>query len=89
MGFSSSHPFTFSVEHVLGHGIPWSWIRSPHVLSCLLSDEDESGSGPVIGVTGLGYSGGAGGAQWDRGANLKEYYARRDEQEAQAVRPEV
>ena len=54
--------------------------------------EDGGGSGPVPGVTGLGYSGGgnsgwgAGGAGlWDRGANLKEYYARRDEQEAQAV----
>uniref|UniRef100_A0A3Q1HMM1 RNA helicase n=1 Tax=Anabas testudineus TaxID=64144 RepID=A0A3Q1HMM1_ANATE len=38
--------------------------------------------------TGRGYSGGGGGeggAQWDRGANLKEYYARRDEQEAQAT----
>lgn len=31
-----------------------------------------------------GYGDG-GGAEWDRGANLKEYYARRDEQEAQAV----
>ena len=53
-------------------------------------------SGPVPGVTGLGYSGGgehtqcgggAGGAPWDRGANLKEYYSKRDEMEAQAVRP--
>lgn len=32
-----------------------------------------------------GNGGGGGGAEWDRGANLKEYYARRDEQEAQAV----
>ncbi|KAF6720347.1 ATP-dependent RNA helicase A-like protein [Oryzias melastigma] len=31
-----------------------------------------------------GYGDG-GGAEWDRGANLKEYYARRDEQEAQAT----
>lgn len=46
-------------------------------------------------MTGLGYAGAGnsgwgrggsdGGAQWDRGANLKEYYAKRDEQEAQAV----
>uniref|UniRef100_A0A3P8WSM2 RNA helicase n=1 Tax=Cynoglossus semilaevis TaxID=244447 RepID=A0A3P8WSM2_CYNSE len=48
--------------------------------------------GPIPGVTGLGYSGGAapgrsrgGGAEWSRGANLKEYYSRRDEQEAQAT----
>lgn len=46
---------------------------------------DPAVSGPVPGVTGLGYSGGGGGAEWERGANLKEYYARRDEQEAQAV----
>lgn len=44
------------------------------------------------GATGLGYSsgerygkGGGGGAEWDRGAALKEYYTRREEQEAQAV----
>ncbi|KAK6310636.1 hypothetical protein J4Q44_G00186910 [Coregonus suidteri] len=52
-------------------------------------------SGPVPGVTGLGYSGGGGGnysggggnsnAPWDRGANLKDYYSKRDEQEAQAA----
>lgn len=62
---------------------------------------DEPGkSGPIPGVTGLGYSGAGGGssfgqgsgygpgpeeAHWERGANLKEYYARKDEQEAQAV----
>lgn len=49
----------------------------------------------VPGVTGLGYAGrggaawgggGGGACEWERGANLKEYYARRDEQEAQAVR---
>uniref|UniRef100_A0A8D2IVT4 RNA helicase n=1 Tax=Varanus komodoensis TaxID=61221 RepID=A0A8D2IVT4_VARKO len=28
---------------------------------------------------------GYGGAQWDRGANLKDYYSRKEEQEAQAV----
>uniref|UniRef100_A0A3B4WM90 RNA helicase n=1 Tax=Seriola lalandi dorsalis TaxID=1841481 RepID=A0A3B4WM90_SERLL len=32
-----------------------------------------------------GRGGAGGGAQWDRGANLKEYYAKRDEQEAQAT----
>lgn len=35
---------------------------------------------------GIGNSGyGGGGAQWDRGANLKDYYSRKEEQEAQAV----
>ena len=47
-------------------------------------------------MTGLGYSGGGehtqsggggGGAPWERGANLKEYYSKRDEMEAKAVRP--
>lgn len=56
---------------------------------------EESRSGPVTGGTGLGYSGGewcgfgkgggAAGAEWERGANLKEYYTKREEQEAQAV----
>lgn len=44
---------------------------------------DGGTGGPVPGVTGQGYSGG--GAQWERGANLKEYYAKKEEQEAQAV----
>uniref|UniRef100_A0A8C2ZEX1 RNA helicase n=1 Tax=Cyclopterus lumpus TaxID=8103 RepID=A0A8C2ZEX1_CYCLU len=53
--------------------------------------KEGSSCGPVPGVTGLGYSGGGnsgwgggGGAEWGEGANLKEYYAKRDEQEAQA-----
>lgn len=29
---------------------------------------------------------GYGGAQWDRGANLNDYYSRKEEQEVQAVR---
>ncbi|KAM9845216.1 ATP-dependent RNA helicase A isoform 1-T2 [Aulostomus maculatus] len=64
----------------------------PHLV--VKAEQEEGSSGPVHGVTGLGYSersgagrgwGGAGEAHWDRGANLKEYYARRDEQEAQAT----
>lgn len=31
-------------------------------------------------------SSGYSGAQWDRGANLKDYYSKKEEQEAQAVR---
>uniref|UniRef100_A0A8K9UAZ0 RNA helicase n=1 Tax=Oncorhynchus mykiss TaxID=8022 RepID=A0A8K9UAZ0_ONCMY len=53
-------------------------------------------SGPFPSVTGLGYSGGDSGgnysggagnsnAPWDRGANLNDYYSKRDEQEAQAT----
>ncbi|XP_058491844.1 ATP-dependent RNA helicase A [Solea solea] len=69
----------------------------PHLVVKAEQDNGDK-SGPVPGVTGLGYSGGGAsgwgrgggggegsGAQWDRGANLKEYYARRDEQEAQAT----
>ncbi|XP_038551161.1 ATP-dependent RNA helicase A protein-like [Micropterus salmoides] len=70
----------------------------PHLV-VKVEKEESGGTGPVPGVTGLGYSGGGnsgwsggggaaagggGGAQWDRGANLK-YYAKRDEQEAQAT----
>ncbi|GLD68596.1 ATP-dependent RNA helicase A isoform X1, partial [Lates japonicus] len=74
--------------------LPFSGPLPPHLV---VKTEQEGGSscGPVPGVTGLGYSrggncgwgggGGGGGAQWDRGANLKEYYAKREEQEAQAT----
>lgn len=65
-------------------------------LSLQESSDSESGgvgSFPVPGVTGLGYAGrgdavwrgGGGASEWERGANLKEYFAKRDEQEAQAV----
>uniref|UniRef100_A0A673GKI0 RNA helicase n=1 Tax=Sinocyclocheilus rhinocerous TaxID=307959 RepID=A0A673GKI0_9TELE len=43
-----------------------------------------AGSAPVPGVTGLGYSG-FGNAQWERGANLQEYYSKREDQDAKAV----
>nr|XP_056701418.1 ATP-dependent RNA helicase A [Euleptes europaea] len=36
---------------------------------------------PPLGTGNSGY----GGAQWDRGANLKDYYSRKEEQEAQAT----
>lgn len=50
----------------------------------------EEGSSGAAGGAGLGYSRGSevwkgGGAEWERGANLKEYYTKREEQEAQAV----
>ncbi|MED6280911.1 ATP-dependent RNA helicase A [Characodon lateralis] len=62
--------------------LPPSGPLPPHLV--VKEEQEETGaSGPVPGVTGQGYSGG--GAQWDRGANLKEYYTRRDEQEAQAT----
>ncbi|XP_033935253.1 ATP-dependent RNA helicase A [Pseudochaenichthys georgianus] len=77
--------------------LPSSGPLPPHlVVKAELKEE----SGPVPGVTGLGYSGGGnsgwgrgdggrggdgGGGEWERGANLKEYYSKRDEQEAQAT----
>ncbi|XP_037833506.1 ATP-dependent RNA helicase A isoform X2 [Kryptolebias marmoratus] len=79
--------------------LPPSGPLPPHLV--VKEEKDEAGtSGPIPGVTGQGYSGlghfgqgggggggggGAEGAQWDRGANLKEYYARKEEQEAQAT----
>ncbi|XP_036452301.1 ATP-dependent RNA helicase A isoform X1 [Colossoma macropomum] len=44
----------------------------------------EKASAPVPGVTGLGYSG-FGNSQWERGANLQDYYSRREEQDAKAT----
>ncbi|XP_062337207.1 ATP-dependent RNA helicase A [Osmerus eperlanus] len=71
--------------------LPPSGPLPPHLV---VKTEQANHSGPVPGVTGLGYSGGGehtqcggggGGAPWDRGANLKEYYSKRDEMEAQAT----
>uniref|UniRef100_A0A3Q3ICP9 RNA helicase n=1 Tax=Monopterus albus TaxID=43700 RepID=A0A3Q3ICP9_MONAL len=77
-------------EHCDGFGnLPSGGPLPPHLV--VKKEQEGSSGGPVPGVTGLGYSGGGnsglvgGGAQWDRGANLKEYYAKRDEQEAQAT----
>lgn len=53
------------------------------VYSSCVSEPSES-SAPVPGVTGLGYSG-FGNAQWERGANLQEYYSKREDQDAKAV----
>ncbi|XP_038269165.2 ATP-dependent RNA helicase A [Dermochelys coriacea] len=46
-----------------------------------LALKSETGGGPAAGLGSSGY----GGAQWDRGANLKDYYSRKEEQEAQAT----
>lgn len=51
----------------------------------MFSDSEPS-SAPVPGVTGLGYSG-MNNPQWDRGANLQDYYSRKEEQDAKAVCP--
>lgn len=51
------------------------------VLSPLTGQND----GPAPG-TGHGYSGyNSGNAEWDRGANLKEYYQKKEQQDAEAV----
>uniref|UniRef100_A0A8B9LTK3 RNA helicase n=1 Tax=Astyanax mexicanus TaxID=7994 RepID=A0A8B9LTK3_ASTMX len=44
----------------------------------------DQSSAPVPGVTGLGYSG-FGNSQWERGANLQDYYSRKEEQDAKAT----
>ncbi|XP_057712948.1 ATP-dependent RNA helicase A isoform X1 [Corythoichthys intestinalis] len=71
--------------------LPSSGPLPPHLV---VKAENEEASCDVPGITRLGYSGGGGGvgggaveggANWERGANLKEYYARRDEQEAEAT----
>ncbi|CAN9503357.1 unnamed protein product [Ophioblennius macclurei] len=72
--------------------LPTDGPLPPHLVVRMEKGDGGGSSGPIPGVTGLGYSGGGGGiggggggAQWDRGANLKEYYTKRDEQEAQAT----
>ncbi|XP_020318158.2 ATP-dependent RNA helicase A isoform X1 [Oncorhynchus kisutch] len=72
--------------------LPPSGPIPPHLV--VKAEQVNAPSAPVPGVTGLGYSGGSGNfsgggtnsnAPWDRGANLKDYYSKRDEQEAQAT----
>uniref|UniRef100_A0AAY5KZW6 RNA helicase n=1 Tax=Esox lucius TaxID=8010 RepID=A0AAY5KZW6_ESOLU len=72
--------------------LPASGPIPPHLV--VKAEQGSTPSGPVPGVTGLGYSGGGGNysggvgnsnAPWERGANLKDYYSKRDEQEAQAT----
>uniref|UniRef100_A0A1A8VBK1 RNA helicase n=1 Tax=Nothobranchius furzeri TaxID=105023 RepID=A0A1A8VBK1_NOTFU len=69
--------------------LPPSGPLPPHLV--VKQEQGEGGaSGPVPNVMGQGYSGGGnfgreGGAQWERGANLMEYYAKKEEQEAQAT----
>ncbi|XP_056911803.1 ATP-dependent RNA helicase A isoform X2 [Takifugu flavidus] len=74
--------------------LPSSGPLPPHLV--VKKEQGEEGcSGPLVGVGGLGYSReqrwefwkgrGTAGAEWDKGANLKEYYTTRDEQEAQAT----
>ncbi|KAM9327076.1 ATP-dependent RNA helicase A [Gastrophryne carolinensis] len=63
-----------------GFSAPTGGPLPPHL--ALKADASETG------VSHGGYSGygpQTGGASWDRGANLKEYYAKRDEQEAEAT----
>ncbi|XP_072544366.1 ATP-dependent RNA helicase A isoform X1 [Salminus brasiliensis] len=55
----------------------------PHLVVKNESGADQ-GSVPVPGVTGLGYSG-FGNSQWERGANLQDYYAKKEEQDAKAT----
>ncbi|KAK1787167.1 hypothetical protein P4O66_017023, partial [Electrophorus voltai] len=63
--------------------LPPSGPLPPHLVVKNESDS-EQGSGPVAGVTGLGYSGFST-SQWERGANLQDYYSRKEEQEAKAT----
>uniref|UniRef100_A0A6I8Q2R4 RNA helicase n=1 Tax=Xenopus tropicalis TaxID=8364 RepID=A0A6I8Q2R4_XENTR len=46
---------------------------------------ETSDAAPMRANTGCNPPAYGGGAQWERGANLKDYYAKRDEQEAQAT----
>ncbi|KAM9719886.1 ATP-dependent RNA helicase A protein-like [Menidia menidia] len=69
--------------------LPPSGPLPPHLVVKGEKDEgDPCGlvpGGLVPGGLVAGATGSSGGSPWDRGANLKEYYAKRDEQEAQAT----
>ncbi|CAM4590774.1 unnamed protein product [Leuciscus chuanchicus] len=63
--------------------LPSNCPLPPH-LAVKKESEPSAASAPVPGVTGLGYSG-FGNAQWERGANLQEYYSKRQEQDDKAT----
>ncbi|XP_017572568.1 ATP-dependent RNA helicase A isoform X1 [Pygocentrus nattereri] len=63
--------------------LPANGPLPPHLVVKNESVADKA-SAPVPGVTGLGYSG-FGNSQWERGANLQDYYSKRDEQDAKAT----
>ncbi|XP_051944801.1 ATP-dependent RNA helicase A isoform X1 [Hippocampus zosterae] len=69
--------------------LPTGGPLPPHLV--VKAEHDEIAASSAPGIPEGGFSGGGGGpgpapeAVWERGANLKEYYARRDEQEAHAT----
>lgn len=63
--------------------LPSNCPLPPH-LAVMKESKPSAASAPVPGVTGLGYSG-FGNAQWERGANLQEYYSKRQEQDDKAT----
>ncbi|KAK2860989.1 hypothetical protein Q7C36_005155 [Tachysurus vachellii] len=63
--------------------LPGSGPLPPHLLVKQEMDTEPS-SLPVPGVTGLGYTG-LNNPQWERGANLQDYYSRKEEQDAKAT----
>ena len=55
-------------------------------LSRAISLLTEKHGAPGPGGTGLGYSGyNSSNAEWERGANLKEYYMKKEQQDEEAV----
>ncbi|KAG1934781.1 ATP-dependent RNA helicase A [Pimephales promelas] len=70
-------------ESVEFGSLPSNCPLPPH-LAVKKESEPSAASAPVPGVTGLGYSG-FGNAQWERGANLQDYYSKRQEQDDKAT----
>ncbi|XP_056600309.1 ATP-dependent RNA helicase A [Triplophysa dalaica] len=66
--------------------LPSSCPLPPHLAVKVEAGQtnDPQGSAPVPGVTGLGYSG-FNNAQWERGANLQQYYSKKEEQDDKAT----
>ncbi|XP_040262794.1 ATP-dependent RNA helicase A isoform X2 [Bufo bufo] len=72
-----------------GFGVPSGGPLPPHL--AIKAEGGGGGGGGDAPSSGSQFSGSSGygpqtgGANWDRGANLKDYYAKRDEQDAQAT----
>ncbi|XP_077188724.1 ATP-dependent RNA helicase A isoform X1 [Paroedura picta] len=66
-----------------GTDAPLGGPPPPHIIA---KSEMDDGSSSLDGCSPYGPGNSSyGGAQWDRGANLKDYYSRKEEQEAQAT----
>lgn len=68
-------------------GVPKTKLGPSFKIFSLIHQENKHFLSLIENNSGVGASGyGVPGPTWDRGANLKDYYSRKEEQEVQAVR---